>query len=137
MNSAGNFKRSIGVRNRVGIGLSYQPMSKTKGQTFRYHFGNETKTFWYHSHISLSENIKIRQIRERTQSIFCFISIRYWNVCETLVERLWNVCSFTVLTWATQAGEIISLESIPGLLKSLKSGLRVFFHTTLSPPQSR
>jgi hypothetical protein len=24
-------------------------MSKTKGQTFRYRFGNETKTFWYRS----------------------------------------------------------------------------------------
>ncbi len=31
-------------------------MSKTKGQTFRYRFGNETKTFWYCSRISLIEN---------------------------------------------------------------------------------
>jgi hypothetical protein len=31
-------------------------MSKTKGQTFRYRFGNETKTFWYRSQIFLVEN---------------------------------------------------------------------------------
>jgi hypothetical protein len=31
-------------------------MSKTKGQTFRYRFGNETKTFWYRYQISLVEN---------------------------------------------------------------------------------
>ncbi len=31
-------------------------MSKTKGQTFRYRFGNETKTFWYRSRICLVEN---------------------------------------------------------------------------------
>jgi hypothetical protein len=31
-------------------------MSKTEGQTFRYRFGNETKTFWYRSRICLVEN---------------------------------------------------------------------------------
>jgi hypothetical protein len=31
-------------------------MSKTKGQTFRYRSGNETKTFWYRSRICLDEN---------------------------------------------------------------------------------
>jgi hypothetical protein len=31
-------------------------MTKTKGQTFRYRFGNETKTFWYRSRIYLVEN---------------------------------------------------------------------------------
>jgi len=31
----------------------YWAMSKTKAQTFRYRFGNETKTFWYLSRISL------------------------------------------------------------------------------------
>ncbi len=31
-------------------------MSKTKGQTFRYPFGNETKTFWYRSQICLVDN---------------------------------------------------------------------------------
>jgi hypothetical protein len=30
-------------------------MSKTKGQTFRYRFGNETKTFWYGSRICVVE----------------------------------------------------------------------------------
>jgi magnesium-transporting ATPase (P-type) len=31
-------------------------MSKTKGQTFQYRFGNKTKKFWYRSQISLIEN---------------------------------------------------------------------------------
>ncbi len=31
-------------------------MSKTKGQTFRYRFENETETFWYRSRICLVEN---------------------------------------------------------------------------------
>ncbi len=31
-------------------------MSKTKGQTFRYRFRNETNTFWYRSRICLVEN---------------------------------------------------------------------------------
>jgi hypothetical protein len=31
-------------------------MSKTKGQTFRYRFGNKTKTLWYRSQICLVEN---------------------------------------------------------------------------------
>ncbi len=31
-------------------------MSKTKGQTFCYRFGNKTKTFWYRSRICLVEN---------------------------------------------------------------------------------
>ncbi len=30
---------------------SGEVMSKTEGQTFRYRFGNETKTFWYRSRI--------------------------------------------------------------------------------------
>jgi hypothetical protein len=31
-------------------------ISKTEGQTFRYRFGNETKTFWYRSRSCLVEN---------------------------------------------------------------------------------
>jgi hypothetical protein len=31
-------------------------MSKTKGQTFRYRFGNETKMFWYRSRVCLVVN---------------------------------------------------------------------------------
>ncbi len=31
-------------------------MSKTKGQTIRYYFGNETKMFWYRSPIRLVKN---------------------------------------------------------------------------------
>jgi hypothetical protein len=34
-------------------------MSKSTGQTYRYRFENETKTFWYRSRISL-ENILFR-----------------------------------------------------------------------------
>jgi hypothetical protein len=87
-------------------------MSKTEGRTFRYRFGNETKTFWYRSEISLVENRsfkfcpesallgKIERITfDKTNSgknyiVFCIISIDIG----TFVERLWNVCSFTVLT---------------------------------------
>jgi hypothetical protein len=77
-------------------------MSKTKGQTFRYRFGNETKTLWYRSRICLIENRlfrfgpesalldqiemtsfdKTRQIRERTQT--------FWFHSYKISERLWN-----------------------------------------------
>ncbi len=35
---------------------------------------------------------------EKDSIVFCFIPIRYRNVCGTFEERLRNVCSFTVLT---------------------------------------
>jgi hypothetical protein len=75
-------------------------------------FGNETETFWYRSRISLIKNKLFRfypesalqdqtkgspsmgQIRERTQSFLVSILLDIG----TFVERLWNVCSFTVLT---------------------------------------
>jgi|688.fasta_scaffold682134_1 hypothetical protein len=38
-------------------------MSKTKGQTFQYRFGNETKTFLYRSQISLIENRLFRFVQ--------------------------------------------------------------------------
>ncbi len=73
-------------------------ISKTKGQTFRYRFW-KTKTFWYRSEICLIENSLFRfgpvsalldQIQERTQM--------FWFHSYQILERLWNVCSFTVLT---------------------------------------
>ncbi len=86
-------------------------MSKTKGRTFRYRFGNETKTFWYRSRICLIENRLLRfgpesalldqiekisfdKTNSRTKSnMFCFHScIRYRNVCETFVKRLFLYC---------------------------------------------
>jgi hypothetical protein len=85
-------------------------MSKTKGQTFRYRFGNETKTFWYRSRISLIENrlflfgpesahlgeierIPFDMTNSGTNSIvICFIPIRYWDVCGTFVDRLLLYC---------------------------------------------
>jgi hypothetical protein len=36
--------------------LGHVVMSKTKGETFRYRFENETKTFWNRSRICLVEN---------------------------------------------------------------------------------
>ncbi len=80
-------------------------MSKTKGQTFRYRFGNETKTFWYRSRICLVEN---RLFRFGPESVLLdqidMISFdgadlgtktQFWfNSCEML-ERL----SFTVMTY--------------------------------------
>ncbi len=82
--------------------ISIVVMSKTKGQTFRYSFGNETKTF------SLIENrlfrfgpesallgqidrISFDKKNSEKNSMVFFYS--YY-----ISERLWNVCSFTVLT---------------------------------------
>jgi hypothetical protein len=92
-------------------------MSKTKGQTFRYRYGNDTKTFWYRSRIRLVENRLFRfgpesALLEHIEMISfdgadsetnsdimvsflldvgTFVE-RLWNVCGTFVERLWNVC---------------------------------------------
>jgi hypothetical protein len=87
-------------------------MSKTKGQTLRYRFGNETKTFCYRSQISLLENRLFRVGPESAlQDQIEMISFDRTNSGKnskglvtflldigTFVERLWNVCSFTVLT---------------------------------------
>ena len=86
--------------------------SKTEGQTFRYRFGNETKTFCYPSQISLVENRlfqfcpepallgKIERItfdKTNSEELNGFI-VSFLLDIGTFVERLWNVCSFTVLT---------------------------------------
>jgi hypothetical protein len=91
-------------------------MSKTKGQTFWYCFGNETKTFWYRSGICLVDNRLFRfgpesallnQIEmcsfdgadSRTNSdVLVSFLLDVGTFVGTFVERLWNVCSFTVLT---------------------------------------
>jgi hypothetical protein len=115
-------------------------MSKTEGQTFRDRFGNETKTFWYRSRISLIESRLFRfcpvsalldQIErisfDGTNSgtnsfVFCFIPIRHRNVCETFAERLWNVCFFTVFTLLCGRGS-----------KALGSKVRINRGETLYP----
>jgi hypothetical protein len=88
-------------------------LSKTKGQTFRYRFWNETNMFLYHSRICLTENRFFRfgpesalldqiemisfdkTIRERTQTFWFHsyeISESLWNVYGTFVERLFLYC---------------------------------------------
>jgi hypothetical protein len=105
-------------------------ISKTRRKLFRYRFGNETKTLCLCSQISLIgnrlfrfgpesallgqiERISFGKTNSGTNSIVIyFIPIRYRNICQTFVERfwniygtfveylqrLWNICSFTVLT---------------------------------------
>ncbi len=83
-------------------------MSKTKGQTFRYRFGNETKNvpkylllksvcfkFVQNLLSKYKGSLSIGQIRERTQWFFFVLFILDIGM---FAERLWNVCSFTVLT---------------------------------------
>jgi hypothetical protein len=73
-----------------------------------YRFGNETKTFWYRSQVSLVENRLFQfcpesallgkiEKKDLLQSFFCFISIRYRNVCGTFVECLFLYC-FNITT---------------------------------------
>ncbi len=50
------FFASLKSLKRSQVRFTVKVMSKTKGQTFRYRFGNETKTFWYRSRICLVEN---------------------------------------------------------------------------------
>ncbi len=82
-------------------------MSKTKGQTFRYRFGNETKTFWYHYRICLLENRLFRfgpksvLLDQIDNDLFRWgrfgnynsdILVSFLLEVGTFVERLWNVC---------------------------------------------
>jgi hypothetical protein len=77
-------------------------MSKTEGQTFRYRFGNETKTFWYRSQICLVEN-RLFRFGSRICSpgpnieMISFDGAVWFHSCY-MSERLRDVCSFTVLT---------------------------------------
>jgi hypothetical protein len=98
-------------------------MSKKKGQTFRYRFGNETKTFWYRSRICLTEtrlfpfgpeSALLNQIvmlafvnsnSGTNSNVMVFFLFRYWNVCGTFAPLLsWHyyywlsikLCSRTV-----------------------------------------
>jgi hypothetical protein len=87
-------------------------MSKTKGKTFLHRFGNETKTFCYRSRICLIETRLFRFGPESAlldQIVMLSFDKTYSgtnsNVMAsfilnigTFVERLWNVCFFTVLT---------------------------------------
>ncbi len=67
-------------------------MSKTKGQTFRYRFGNETKTFWYRSRICLVENRLFKFGPESAElRRYGFIPVRCRNVCGTFVPLLFCV----------------------------------------------
>ena len=105
-------------------------MSKTKEQTFRYSFGNETKTFWHRSPVSLIENrlfqfgpesallgqierISFDKTNSGMNSIFiCLIPFRYQNVCGTFMGRLWTVFSFIVLTLLLESRTQLPVKTI-------------------------
>jgi hypothetical protein len=85
-------------------------ISKSKGQTFRYRFGNETKKFCYRSRICLIENRLFRFGPESAlpdqiemcsfdgadsgtnSDVLVSFLIDVGIFCGTFVERLWNVC---------------------------------------------
>jgi hypothetical protein len=87
-------------------------MSKTKGQTFQYCFWNETKTFWYRSRICLMENrlfrfgpksalldqIEMISFDKKNSGPNSNDFVSFLLYIGTFVERLWNVCSFTIMT---------------------------------------
>ncbi len=96
----------------VREGINNLVMSKTKGQKFLYRFGNETKTFCYRSRICL---IETKLFRFGPESAFLdqivmlsfdktysgtksHVMVSFLLDIGTFVERLWNVCFFTVLT---------------------------------------
>jgi hypothetical protein len=86
-----------------------------------YRFGNETKTFWYRSQISLVENRlfqfcpesallgeispSIRQIREKINRFFVSFLLD--------IGSLWTVCSFTVLTLLRMEFFFLSHSTVP------------------------
>jgi hypothetical protein len=98
---------------------------KTKGLTFRYLFGNETKTFWYRSRIFLVDNglfwSRICSPGPIRNDLFrwgrfgnelrCygFIPVRCRNVCGTFVERLF----LSVLTLLKHSLLVMYREAVP------------------------
>jgi hypothetical protein len=92
-------------------------MSKTKGQTFRYRFENEAKT--YRSRICLVENrlfrygpesVLLNQIdmtsfdgadsKMKTQTFWfnsCWMLEHLWNVCGTFVLYSFDLTTFNVI----------------------------------------
>ncbi len=94
-----------------GILLLYSNV-KYERTKFRYPFGNETKTFWYRFRICLVENRLFRFVPESAlldqTEMFPFdgtnsgmnsdVLVSFLLDVATLVERLWNVVSFTVFT---------------------------------------
>jgi hypothetical protein len=78
-------------------------MSNTKGQTLRYCFGNETKTFWYHSRIyglesALLDQTEICSFDVADSGTNSDVLVSFLLDVGTFVKHLSNVCSFTVLT---------------------------------------
>jgi hypothetical protein len=88
-------------------------MSKKKGQMFRYRFGNETKTFWYHSWICLVVNRLFQFGPESSvmdQIEMCSfdgadlgansdVLVSFLLDVGTFMEHLWNVCFFSLLDY--------------------------------------
>jgi hypothetical protein len=111
-------------------------MSKTKGQTFRYRFGNETKTFWYRSRICLFETRLFRFCPESAlldQIVMLSFDKTYSGtnsnvmVCGTFLERLWNVCSLTVLTLLFAESPIKADDIMSSLKKNISKDIILGF----------
>ncbi len=60
---------------------------RTNVPNFRYHFGNETKMFWYRSQICHVENRLFRFGPESALLDQIEMCSLYWNVCGTYVDR--------------------------------------------------
>ncbi len=75
-------------------------MSKTKGLTVRYRFGNKTKTFWYLSRICLNENRLFRFVPESPFldqiEIISFDNTNSWTNSEVLVSFLLDIGTWNV-----------------------------------------
>ncbi len=110
---------------QVKVHLWYQQlvMSKTKGQTFRYRFRNETKTFWYRSRICLVENRLFRfgpksALLDQIEMISfdgadsgtnSDVLVSFLLNDGTFVERLLNVCPLLFLHYYQQRLQQICL----------------------------
>ncbi len=100
-----HFRRS----NTQARTVEMETMSKTKGQTFRYRFRNEIKTFWYRSRICHVENRLFRFGPESALldqiEMISFDGADSGTNSDVLVSFLldvgwWNVCSFYYLQYS-------------------------------------
>jgi hypothetical protein len=82
-------------------------MSKTKGQTFRHRFGNETKTFWYRSRICLVENRLFPFGQEYALldqiEMFSFDGANWGTNSDVMVSFLLDVGTFEERLWTRLA----------------------------------
>ncbi len=126
-------KRIICIGTLRQVRTSLVVMSKTKGQTFGYRFGNETKTFWQRSRICLFKrycfnlvqnllfwtkkklSLSLGKIRERTQ--------KFWFHSYQILERLWNICK-KCISWLQETVHCYGFKN--AVLQCLHSYQRIY-----------